>query len=118
MIDASQGFAKDGPKNRLRERDIHKIIDVFAKKQDVPGYANMASYAEIEKNDYNLNLPRHIDNAQKEITQDIEAHLRGGIPKNDIDEFANWWDVCPSLKSALFASLPDRLDYAKLKIKD
>src|ERR1700682_5883179 len=29
MIDASKGFMKDGPKNRLRSQDIHKIVDVF-----------------------------------------------------------------------------------------
>jgi type I restriction enzyme M protein len=29
MIDASQGFMKDGPKNRLRAQDIHRIVDVF-----------------------------------------------------------------------------------------
>jgi len=29
MIDASGGFMKDGPKNRLRAQDIHKIVDVF-----------------------------------------------------------------------------------------
>ncbi len=116
MLDASSGFAKDGPKNRLRERDIHKIIDVFGRGVDAPGYARMVSHAEIEKNDFNLNLPRYIDNRQEEIEQDIEAHLHGGIPNRDIDALENWWTVCPTLKSALFASLPDRPAYAALKI--
>jgi len=31
MIDASKGFRKDGPKNRLREQDIHRIVDIFTK---------------------------------------------------------------------------------------
>ena len=35
MIDASKGFRKDGPKNRLREQDIHRIVDVFTKQADV-----------------------------------------------------------------------------------
>ena len=30
MIDASKGFRKDGPKNRLRDQDIHKIVDTLA----------------------------------------------------------------------------------------
>ena len=38
MIDASKGFRKDGPKNRLREQDIHRIVDVFTKQADVPRY--------------------------------------------------------------------------------
>lgn len=114
MIDASQGFAKDGPKNRLRERDIHKITDVFASCREISGYAHMASHAEIEKNDFNLNLPRYIDNTAKEIDQDIEAHLHGGIPLGDIDTLQSWWDVCPSLKASLFSLMPDRPNYAEL----
>ena len=41
MIDASSGFMKDGPKNRLRAQDIHRIVDVFTKQLDVPKYARM-----------------------------------------------------------------------------
>ncbi|HME21717.1 MAG TPA: class I SAM-dependent DNA methyltransferase [Acetobacteraceae bacterium] len=58
MIDASGGFMKDGPKNRLRAQDIHKIVDVFTRQLEVPRYARMVSFDEIEKNDFNLNLPR------------------------------------------------------------
>src|SRR5437764_12579947 len=48
MIDARGGFMKDGPKNRLREQDIHKIVDVFTKQLDVPKYSRIASREEIE----------------------------------------------------------------------
>ena len=114
MIDASQGFAKDGPKNRLRERDIHKITDVFSSRREIPGYSHTASHAEIEKNGFNLNLPRYINNAAKEIEQDIEAHLHGGIPLKDIDALQSWWDVCPTLKASLFSVMSDRPNYAEL----
>src|SRR5438552_411659 len=57
MIDASAGFMKDGPKNRLRAQDIHKIVDVFNKRLDVPKYSRMVSFDEIEKNEFNLKLP-------------------------------------------------------------
>ncbi|MEC9362492.1 MAG: class I SAM-dependent DNA methyltransferase, partial [Pseudomonadota bacterium] len=66
MIDASRGFMKDGPKNRLRDQDIHRIVDVFRKQADVPRYARMVGLDEIEKNDYNLNLPRYIDSSEPE----------------------------------------------------
>lgn len=36
MIDASRGFIKDGNKNRLRSRDIHRIVDVFNHQRTVP----------------------------------------------------------------------------------
>jgi type I restriction enzyme M protein len=61
MIDASSGFMKDGPKNRLRAQDIHKIVDVFNRRLEVPKYSRMVSFEEIEKNEFNLNLPRYID---------------------------------------------------------
>jgi type I restriction enzyme M protein len=102
MIDASQGFMKDGPKNRLRSQDIHKMVDAFTKGIEIPGFSRMVPYAEIEKNDYNLNLPRYIDSQQEEDRQDIEAHLRGGIPQADIDALQSYWDVCPALRVALF----------------
>jgi len=106
MIDASQGFMKDGPKNRLRAMDIHKIVDTFNKQLDVPKYARMVPAAEIEKNEFNLNLPRYIDSQVLEDRQDIEGHLKGGIPVADVEALQPYWDICPSLKSTLFTPLP------------
>ena len=102
MLDASKGFFKDGPKNRLRDQDIHQIVDVFTRQLDVPKYARMVSIEEIEKNEFNLNLPRYIDSQTPEDLQDIAGHLQGGIPDRDIDALEKYWNVCPSLKAALF----------------
>lgn len=115
MIDASSGFAKDGPKNRLRSRDVHQIVDVFSKRLDVPKYAHMVPFAEIEKNDYNLNLPRYIDSQQAEDRQDIEGHLKGGIPLADVDALQRYWEVCPDLRKALFK--PNRPGYLDLAVE-
>ena len=113
MIDASQGFAKDGPKNRLRAQDIHRIVDVFTRQTDTPRYARMVGLEEIEKNDFNLNLPRYIDSQVPEDIQDIDAHLNGGIPERDIDALSRYWDVCPGLRAALFRpARPGYLDLA------
>jgi type I restriction enzyme M protein len=97
MIDTSQGFMKDGPKNRLRSQDIHKIVDAFTRALDLPGYSRTVPYSEIEKNDYNLNLPRYIDSQMAEDRQDIEGHLRGGIPQSDIDALGAYWNVWAAL---------------------
>ncbi len=56
IVDATSGFMKDGPKNRLRAQDIHRVVDVFNKRLDVPKYARMVPLAGIEKNDFNLFL--------------------------------------------------------------
>ena len=113
MIDASKGFMKDGPKNRLRAQDIHKIVDVFNRRLAVPKYSRMIPVEEIEKNDFNLNLPRYIDSQQAEDLQDIEGHLRGGIPERDVDALCRYWKVCPNLRQVLFkASRPGYVDLA------
>src|SRR5438445_9038892 len=102
IIDASAGFIKDGPKNRLRAQDIHKIVDVFNKLLELPKYSRMVGLDEIEKNEFNLNLPRYIDSQQAEDIQDIDGHLRGGIPTADVDALQLYWAVCPRLRQTLF----------------
>jgi len=113
MIDASAGFMKDGPKNRLRAQDIYKIVDTFNKRLEVPKYSRLVPIDEIEKNEFNLNLPRYIDSQTSEDLQDIEAHLRGGIPKADVDALQRYWTVCPQLRQTLFKeNRPGYLDLA------
>ena len=116
MIDASKGFVKDGNKNRLRHQDIHKIVDVFNRQVETAKYARMVALSEIEANDYNLNIPRYIDSTEAEDQQDIEAHLRGGIPNRDIEALAPYWQICPSLNSELFTSGP-RPGYSSLTVE-
>ena len=115
MLDASKGFMKDGNKNRLRHQDIHKIVDVFNKQTELAKYSRMVSVAEIEANDYNLNIPRYIDSTEPEDLQDIEAHLLGGIPNYDIDALDLYWQVFPSLKRQLFAA-GMRVGYSQLNV--
>ncbi len=117
LIDASKGFIKDGNKNRLREQDIHRIVDTFTKQADVPRYARMVPFEEIAdpKNDFNLNLPRYIDSTTPEDLQDIDGHLRGGIPERDLDALAAYWQVLPSVRAMLFESA-GRPGYARLKL--
>jgi type I restriction enzyme M protein len=117
IIDASKGFMKDGPKNRLREQDIHKIVDTFARQIDVPRYARMVPHDEISdpRKEYNLNLPRYIDSSEPEDFQDIDGHLRGGIPERDIDALASYWSIMPGLRAALFEPF-NRKGYCRLRL--
>jgi type I restriction enzyme M protein len=105
MIDASKAFMKDGNKNRLREQDIHKIVDVFNNQLEVPKYSRMVLHSEISdpKNDFNLNIPRYIDSQEEEDIHNIEAHLLGGIPDKDVDDLSKYWEAFPSLKQVLFS---------------
>lgn len=116
MIDASHDFVKDGNKNRLRERDIYKIVTTFNEQiTDDPKYARFVPNDEIkDKNEYNLNIPRYIDSSTPEDLQDIEAHLHGGIPAVDVESMDKYWALFPELKNKLFSSL--REGYYKLNI--
>lgn len=102
MLDASKGFIKDGNKNRLRDMDIHQIVDVFNKQTEIDKFSRIVPFDEIEKNEFNLNIPRYIDSSEPEDLQHIDAHLLGDIPKADVDSLKAYWDVYPSLKASLF----------------
>ena len=114
MIDASKGFIKDGNKNRLREQDIHKIVDSFNRNWELEKFSRLVPYKEIEENEYNLNIPRYIDTQEAEDIQDLDAHLNGGIPQTDIDALSEYWKVYPNLRKELFT--PIREGYSTLNV--
>ena len=108
MVDASKGFIKDGNKNRLRAQDMHRMVDAFTRQDESnPKYARRVALSEIAANDYNLNLPRYIDSTEPEDLQDIDAHLKGGIPLVDIDGLHRYWQMLPAVRQALFAPVAD-----------
>ncbi|MGN0920201.1 MAG: N-6 DNA methylase, partial [Cellvibrio sp.] len=115
MIDASKGFIKDGNKNRLREQDIRKIVDVYTQGLTLARYSRRVSLDEIAANDYNLNIPRYIDASEPEDLHDLSAHLQGGIPNRDIDALKPYWDVFPNLRQHLFK--PAREGYSQGLVK-
>jgi type I restriction enzyme M protein len=119
MIDASKGFIKDGNKNRLRERDIHKILDAFALQADIEKFSRLVPVDEIKSasNDYNLNLPRYVDTSEPEDLQDIDGHIRGGIPNFDIDDLSKYWNLFNSLKPELIKK-SNRAGYSALTVKE
>ena len=112
MIDASSSYMKDGPKNRLRAQDIHKIVDVFTRQLDVPKYSRLVSFAEIEKMVQPQPAALHRQPGPEDL-QDIAGHLCGGIP-NCIAALEKYWCVLPGLKSA--SSIRSRDDYSQLSI--
>lgn len=116
MMDASNGFIKDGNKNRLREQDLRKITDIFTKGEEVAKYSRMVPMSEIAdaKNDFNLNIPRYIDTQESEDIQDLLAHLQGGIPERDLKAMQTYWTAYPNLKNDLFKPL--REGYVQLNV--
>ncbi|MFY1028223.1 type I restriction-modification system subunit M [Actinobacillus seminis] len=114
FIDASQGFRKEKNNNVLRERDIKKILDVYRNRESRAGFSHLADPAEIEANRFNLNIPRYITPITKNESQNIDAHLNGGIPNEDIERFSDFWQAFPKLKTTLFSPL--RPHFSRLNI--
>lgn len=116
FIDASDGYKKDGNKNRLREQDIEKIVQTFNNRTEIKGYSRFVSFEEIEQNDGNLNVPRYIQKIDNSLPQSIESHLNGGIPKFDIDSLDKLWSVSPELKKKLFKVKDAEHDICELNV--
>ncbi len=116
FIDASQGFIKDGKNNLLRARDIERIVDTVQARRDVEHFARVVSRDEIRANDYNLNIPRYVSATLPPESVDFFATVNGGIPVSEIDAVADYWDVLPGLREALFDE--DANGYATIRPDD
>lgn len=102
IVDASKGFEKVGKNNKLRASDIRKIIDTVVNREAIEKYSTVVSKDEIRKNDYNLNIPRYVDSSEEPEHWDIYALMHGGIPKQELHEFEEYWDAFPKLREELF----------------
>lgn len=118
FVDASKGFAKEGKNNKLRACDIKKITDVVIARATVPGYSRLVPKTELQSpaNEYNLNIPRYVDSSEPAERWDLYASMFGGIPLNELDALADFWQAFPSLRAALFTL--DGTPYAQPKADD
>lgn len=117
IIDASKGFIKEGKNNKLRARDIKKIVDVYEKRADINKFSRKVSRDEIRKNDYNLNIPRYVDSSENAESIDVYATMFGGIPSKEIeDKCINEFAVFDNLKEELFTI--SKTPYVSLKTDD
>jgi len=73
FIDASKGFIKGKNQNKLSKENIDKIVETYKKRKSVEKYAYLASFDDIKKNDYNLNIPRYVDTFEEEEPVDMAA---------------------------------------------
>lgn len=71
FIDASKEFTKGKNQNVLKETHIEKILDAYTKREDVEKFAHVATFEEIQENDFNLNIPRYVDTFEEEPEIDI-----------------------------------------------
>jgi type I restriction enzyme M protein len=89
VINADREYGEGRNQNYLRPEDIEKIVTAFDTKKEIPKYSRLVDITEIRDNDFNLNVRRYVDNSPEPETQDIHAHLIGGVPKNEVMLYKN-----------------------------
>lgn len=105
FINADREYKEGKNQNKLRPEDIAKITYIYKNKENLNGYAKKISKADLEKEDYNFNIRRYVDNSPPAEPQDIKAHLHGGIPKVEVDELQAYWNNYPNVRKELFEPL-------------
>ena len=75
FIDASRKFEKGKKQNVMTDEHIDSVIELYGKRGTVDKESYLASFEDIEKNDFNLNIPRYVDNFEKEEEIDLNALL-------------------------------------------
>ena len=71
FIDASKDFIKGKNQNKLSQENIDRIVETYKKREDVEKFAHVASFEEIQENDFNLNIPRYVDTFEEQEEVDI-----------------------------------------------
>lgn len=76
FVDASKEFVKKAAQNDMKEEHIEKVVNTFLNRKEIEKYSHIASYEEIEGNDFNLNIPRYVDTFEEEPLPDIRQILK------------------------------------------
>jgi type I restriction enzyme M protein len=107
FINADREYKEGKNQNKLRPEDIAKIAYVYRKSEKLTGYSKLVKIEELEKEDYNFNIRRYVDNSPPAEPQDVHAHLYGGIPVAEVEDLNGFWTNYPTLKETLFVPFKD-----------
>jgi len=107
FINADREYKEGKNQNKLRPEDIAKVSYIYKHKENLAGYARNISKADLDKEDYNFNIRRYVDNSPPAEPQDVKAHLHGGIPTVEVDELQAYWTNYPNVGKELFEPLKE-----------
>lgn len=115
FIDASKKFEKGKKQNTMTDEHINAVLELYHKRETVEKEAFLASFEDIEKNDFNLNIPRYVDNFEKEEEIDLND-LLADIKATDEElektekEFLSMLKELTSSDEAIMASLNELIE--------
>ena len=116
MIDASKGFMKDGNKNRLREQDIHRIVDIFTRQTEIAALRPHGAAGRDRRPEERLQ-PQPAALHRQHRARGPAGHRRPPArrhPGARLDALERYWKVFPGVRAALFESA-DRPGYCQLE---
>lgn len=118
FIDASQSYKKDKKQNVLRESDVQRIFDTVVARKDVPNYAHLATMEEIERNGYNLNVPRYVSATTQEAPYDLFSVMTGKVSDEELKAFDKIWNQFPALREKLLNKADEYNSFAAVDVRD
>lgn len=110
FINADREYKEGKNQNKLRPEDIAKISYIYKSKEVLDGYSKSVTKKDLEKEDFNFNIRRYVDNSPPAEPQDVYAHLYGGIPVEEVEELQHYWMNYPKLRQDIFKKA-DKRDY-------
>ena len=102
FINADREYKEGKNQNSLRPEDIEKITQVYRTRQTLEKYSRLVPVDELEKEEFNLNIRRYVDNSPPPEPHDVRAHLHGGIPVAEINQLAEFFTNYDGVKALLF----------------
>lgn len=112
FIDASKKFEKGKKQNAMTDEHIDAVMTLYNNRETVEKEAYLASFEDIEENDFNLNIPRYVDNFEQEEEIDLNDLLKS-MTETDQEleqtqsEFLGLLKELTSTDEAIMASLND-----------
>lgn len=116
FIDASKDFEKGKKQNILRDKDIEHIINTLHRRNDEERYSHLATFDEIEENDFNLNIPRYVDTFIPEPPVDLKKIIVD-LHKTSVEIHRNTKELVGMLKE-LYSDDDDFMEDLESLIKE
>lgn len=86
FINADREYREGRAQNFIDPEHIEKIVSAYEAFTDVPGFAKVVDADTIIEDEAgNLNIRRYADSSPPPEPHDVRAHIRGGVPKREIE---------------------------------
>lgn len=107
FVNADHEYKEGKVQNILRSEDIEKIAYVYSNKRVLDKYSKLVTIDELEKEGFNCNIRRYVDNSPPAEPHDVHAHLHGGIPAVEVEALADYWNNYTGIRGKLFIPVKD-----------